>query len=153
MVKTSIIPDFINSEEIKLFDSEKFPVTVCEPSNIQFKNSFKKPFILVNNFDRDKESTPEIEKVTIDYLEKVGLRIVSLKCKGLRIWKNYHDQRIIYLLEPIGRIIPNSTVLNHLPKDHSIELDITNHKIRLKGRDSFPYVRTENASRWVKIDE
>lgn len=153
MVKTSIVGDFINSEEIKLFDSEKFPVTICEPSNILFKNTFKKPFILVNNLELNKESEPEIEKVTIEYLERLGLRIVLLRTRHLKIRKNYPSQITIYLLEPIGRVIPNSTVLNHLPKDHSIELDVANNRIRLKGRDAYPYIRSENASRWVEIKD
>ncbi len=155
MDKISIVPGLIELDEIKLFDSRKlFPVSICEKSDTKFnRNYFKRPFILVNNFDRNKNNEEEIERVSLEYLEKVGLRIVSLKTKKLRIRKNYKSQRVIYLLESLGRVIPNSEVVTHIPVGHFIELDIANNRIRLKGRDAFPYRRADNATPWVEIDE
>ncbi len=155
MDKISIVPGLIELDEIKLFDSRKlFPVSICEKSDTKFnRNYFKRPFILVNNFDINKNNEEEIERVSLEYLEKVGLRIVSLKCKNLKIRKNYPSQKIIYLLESIGRVIPNSEVLTHIPIEHFIELDIANNQIRLKGRNTYPYKRTDNATPWVEIDE
>ena len=40
-----------------------------------------------------------------------------------------------------------------MPKDHFLEIDVTNNRIRIKGRNGYPYLRNENASKWIEIEE
>lgn len=150
MRQVSIIPDFINSEEIELLDENNVQMQICIPSQFKFNpNLFIHPFLLIDNFEKRKYHSIEIKKIPLEQIEKYGLRLVSVKATS--ITRNHPRQSRSYMLERKGNPIPNSEILSKLPKEHFIEMDIENKRIRVKGKNSFPYSRTENASQWISV--
>lgn len=149
MRKTSIIPELIVTNNIQIFDENNIPVKICESSNFKFINNFQPPTIVIDNFERFKYKDIEIKNIDLDYLNKLGHRLVSIKCTP-RI-RNYPRQLNSYNLEPHTKPIPNSIILNKIPKEHFIELDITNNRIRIKGKNGFPYLRGQNATPWIQV--
>lgn len=149
MKKLSIVPEIINSEEIIILDENNIPVAICPKSQFKFINNFQQPSILVDNFEKRRYKDIEIKVIDLSYLGRLGYRFVSIKCSS-KI-RNYPRQIQSYLLESHIRPIPNSIILNKIPKDHFIEFDITNNRIRIKGKNTYPYNRAENATPWIPI--
>lgn len=150
MKKISIVPEIFNLQEIQIVDENNIPVTICEKSNFKFNpHLFVPPSILIDNFEKKRYKDVEIKVIDIVYLNKLGYRLVSVKCTS-RI-RNFPRQLHSYMLEDHMRPIPNSQILRKVPKDHFIEFDIINNRVRIKGRGGYPYNRTENATPWVPI--
>lgn len=151
-MELSIIPRLINSEQIEILDSRGIPVKICEPSELFFNyDSFKVPFLLIDNLEKEKYKSAEIKTINIDDVKKKGFRLVSQYATYKT--RNYPGQHRIYLLESLTQATPNSEILSSMPKDHNIEFDVTNNRIRIKGRNSYPYIRNEDASRWIELIE
>jgi len=149
MKKLSIIPELINSESIKILDENDIPVTICQKSQFRFVNTFTPPSILIDNFEKRRYKDIEIKTIDLDYLNKFSYRLVSVKTTS-RI-RNYPRQNNSYVLEPHNKPIPNSQIINKIPKDHFVEFDIINYRIRIKGKNVFPYLRAQNATPWLPV--
>ena len=139
----------INSEEITIFDENNIPVNICTKSQFKFINNFQPPSIVVDNFEKRRYKEIEIKVIDLSYLNKLGHRLVSIKCSS-KI-RNYPRQLQSYILESHVRPIPNSIILNKIPKEHFIEFDITNSRIRIKGKNGYPYNRGENSTPWITV--
>lgn len=141
----------MNSEEIEIFDSRGIPVKICEPCQTFFNyGSFQQPYLLIDNIEKEKYKSVEIKNVNIDDVKKLGFRLVAVYATYKT--RNYPGQKKIYVLESLTQATPNSEILSSMPKDHNIEFDITNNRIRIKGRNSYPYIRNEDASRWIELN-
>jgi hypothetical protein len=153
MKKISVVPEIMCSENISFFDENNIPVIICQKSNYKFNyNLFQPPSILIDNFEKLKYKDIEVRTIDLDYLKKFQYRLVSISLKGLSgCQKNYPSQKNCYMLESFTSPIPRSIILNKLPKEHLIEFDITNNRIRIKGRNVQPYNRAENASPWIQV--
>jgi len=152
MKKTSIIPEIITRDNIVIFDVNEISVSICNKSFIPFLNNFIPPSIIVDNFEKRKYKDIEIRTIDLEYLSKFGYRLVSVGLKGMKSSvKNYRGQKKSYMLEDKTKPIPNSQPLSQIPKEHFIELDMTNNRIRIKGKNAFPYNRGEDASPWIQV--
>lgn len=150
MKRISIVSEVLNNQGVTIIDDNGIPVTICEKSQFKFNPAvFTPPSILVDNFERRKYKDIEIKIIDLEYLNKLGYRLVSVKCNS-RI-RNFPRQLQSYILEAHMRPIPNSQILRVIPKDHLIEFDITNNRVRIKGKGGYPYHRGENATPWVPI--
>lgn len=150
MRKISVIGELINSEGVEILDENNIPVIICKPSFFKFNyNMFRPPSLLIDNFEKRRYKDIEIKVIDLNYLNRLGYRLISIKSNS-RI-RNYPKQLQSYMLESPLKPIPNSIILNKIPKDHFIEFDITNNRVRIKGRNGFPYYRPENATPWVSV--
>lgn len=151
MIKLSIVPELINSEDIEILDARGIPVKICEPSETPFDyESFVAPYLLIDNIEKEKYKSVEIRNINFDEIKKRGYRIVAVYAR--HDTRNYPGQHKIYLLEPLDQAVPNSEILAKIPNEHSVEFDVTNNRIRIKGRNSYPYLRNEDASRWIELN-
>lgn len=149
-MELSIVPDLINTNEINFFDVNGVQVSICRKSKFKFNyNRFRKPFILIDAFEKEKFKEIEIKKISIEELERYGYRMVSTKPVGNM--RNRPRQTKSYLLEYKNNPMGNAEILLRTPSNHSIELDIINDRIRLKGANVFPYNRNENATPWIDL--
>jgi hypothetical protein len=64
------------------------------------------------------------------------------------ISKNYSGQRVAYTLKRKCDPIGNGIEIVRIPRDHDLEMDITNKRFRIRGKNCYPYLREENSSRW-----
>jgi hypothetical protein len=149
MKKISIVGEIINSEGIIFLDENNVPVQICKPSKFLFNEPFIGPTILIDNFERGRFKQIEIKNLDITLLGKYGYRLVSFKATSET--RNRPHQTKCYTFENINHPIPNSQVLYKTPQDHYLEIDIINNRIRIRGRNSFPYHRSQDASPWVNI--
>jgi hypothetical protein len=151
-MEISIVPQIINSMEIKFTDVNGFPISICKESKFKFNyGRFQNPFILIDAFEKENYKSIEIKKISLEELERLGYRLVSVK--PIKNMRNRRGQNKSYLLEFESSPIGNSEILLRVPQNHSIELDITNNRIRLKGANVWPYRRNENATPWVEIND
>jgi len=148
----SIIPELMNLTHLELKDSRGIRVEICEPSQFRFNpSSFREPFLIVDNFEKQRYKRVEIKNITIEELKKKGYQLVASYTTPKT--RNYPRQSKLYQLENLNMPIAKAEILRLIPKDHSIEFDITNNRIRIKGRNAFPYLRNEFASRWVQLTD
>lgn len=149
-MKLSIVPEIINSQQIKIFNEHHVPISICSPSSFKFNNQFKNPFILIDNFEKDKFKNVEITRINIEDVQKFGYRLVSIHITpGMS--RNYPRQAKLYILEEKNNPIPKSEILHKLPDNHFIEYDLENKRLRILGKNSYPYIRNENASKWIEL--
>lgn len=149
-MKTSIVPEILNSEEVEIRDEMNILVTLGQPSQFRFNySSFRKPYLVIDNFEKGKFKSFEIKRITLEELDKMGFRLVALNATSKT--RNYPRQGKIYMLENKNYPEPKSDILYKIPKDHYIEFDFENKRIRIKGKNAFPYLRPENASRWKEL--
>lgn len=147
----SIVPEIINSEGIEFIDVNGFAVNICKKSNLMFNYSrFQRPFLVIDILEKRKYKDIVIKRIGIEQLENLGYRIVSVKSNS-KI-RNRPRQAKSYLIQQIGSPVPNAQILLHLPIDHSIEYDIVNNRIRLKGSNVWPYNSNENATPWINVE-
>ncbi|MEK6878435.1 MAG: hypothetical protein AABY22_02445 [Nanoarchaeota archaeon] len=149
-MKLSIVPEIINLQKIKIFDEQNIAIILGE-SNFKFNNQFKNPFILIDNFEKEKYHKVEIKIISLEELEKLGYRLVSVSLVGTTIPRNYPAQKVCYCLENKNNLIPKSNILYKIPVNHLIEHDYENKRIRIKGRNAHGYFRTENAGKWIDL--
>ena len=150
-MRLSIVPEIMNSEEIKFLDDNNIPVEIAEKSPFRFNyNEFRNPSFIVDNFERGKYKHIEIRRVDIGYLAKIGYRIVSTQIRRHSL-KNYPGQKKMYSIQRRTDNLGNGMELVNMPGDHYIEVDVINNRIRLRGRSSYPYITNENATPWVDI--
>ncbi len=151
MKKISIIPEIMNSEKLQILDENNIPFTICNHSEFKFFNTFRTPYIVVDNFDRQRFKDVEIKKIDIGTLERLNLRLVSIKATSKT--RNRPRQTKCYMLENLDTPIPNSEILARMPKEHSIQLDTINNRVRIKGKNSYPYHRSQDGTPWVEVIE
>jgi hypothetical protein len=150
MIQTSVIPDMMNNLGVEFFDVNDIPITICEKSSFLFNYSlFQLPYISIDSHEKRKYKKSEIRPVGLEQLKKLGYQLVKMKTTP-RI-RNRKGQAISYQLEHLGNPIPNSEVMKNVPQEHSIEYDLTNNCVRLKGANGWPYSRNENATLWVEV--
>jgi len=150
-MKLSIVPEIINLHSIKIYDEQNIPISLCAPAKFKYNSQFKNPMLVIDSFEKDKYNKVEITRINIDELEKLGYRFVSVSLTGTTLRRNYPRQTVCYCLEQIKNPIPKSVILYKLPDNHFIELDYENRRIRIKGRNAWGYIHTENASKWIEL--
>lgn len=151
-MKNTIVPEILAVNGIEFFDENDTNIKICEDSEIIYHHQNVTPFILVDNFNLNKSKTPDIKRIELNALEKFNYRLVSVKVIGsMNKYKTYRNQQKVYVLEQKGNTIPKSDIVGRIPTDHYIEYDLENKQIRIKGKNSFPYIRSENASEWVPV--
>lgn len=152
MRNPSIVPEIINSESIQILDENNIPIAICKHSPFLFNYAlFRQPFIIIDNIEKRRYKNIEIKRVDLDYLKGISLRLVSLRATPKM--RSRPRQAKCYMLESMDNPIPTAEVLHKLPKEHFIELDVINKRIRIKGNNAYPYRRNENASEWLQIIE
>ena len=149
IMKLTIVPEILNSNRIEIKDENHITINLCEQSKFLFLPTFKNPSIIIDNFEKGNDKNPEIKKISLQDLDKIGFRIVSVTANPKN--RNYPRQTRLYVLENKNNPYPKAEVLFKIPKEHFLEQDIQNNRIRIKGRNAYPYVRNENASRWVQL--
>jgi hypothetical protein len=149
MKELSIVPDMINSENLIFLDENNIPLTICKKSLYKFTNKFVDPTIIIDNFERGRFKEIEIRNLDISQLIKMGYRLISFKATSET--RSRPRQIKCYMLEDINRPIPNSEILYKVPKEHNLEMDTVNNRIRIKGVNAFPYHRAQDASPWMKV--
>jgi hypothetical protein len=148
-MKISCVPEIINSESVEIRDENFVLIEICPKSIFKFnKSSFKNPTIIIDNFNRLTDEV-EIKRINVDELDKLGYRIVSIPATSKT--RNYSRQTKIYVLENKNNTIGGAERLAKVPKDHFVELDIINKRLRIFGKNACNYVRGENASSWVEL--
>ena len=146
LVTTPAIARARHPELLKMLEQAE---KISEKSQFKFINNFQPPCILVDNFEKRKYKSMEIKRIEADDLEKFGLRLVSVPATPQS--RTYPRQIKHYMFESKDSPIPKSEILYKIPKDHVIELDTQNNRIRIKGKNAYPYLRNENASRWIEL--
>jgi hypothetical protein len=149
MKRISIVPEIINSENIIILDENFVPIQICKKSKFIFNNKFIGPSILIDNFERGRFKEIEIRNFDITQLSKMGYRLISIKATSQT--RNRPRQAKCYMLENISNPIPNSEILYKVPKEHYLEMDTVNSRIRLRGRNSYPYHRSQDATPWINV--
>lgn len=150
MKRISVVPELINSEEIKIFDANNIPISICQKSPYLFNyNSFKNPFLIIDNFERRKYKQIDIKRIDLQQLKKLGFRVAWIKCTSHT--RNFPRQVRTYLLEGLNEAIPNSIVVSAIPKEHYIEQDVINKRVRLHGLNVYPYRPSESSTPWVQV--
>lgn len=149
-MEISIVPKIIRTEDVHFFDDNNVEIFLCRPSQFRFINPFRKPFLVIDNYNKDKNKIEDIRKIDLTELHNLGFRLVSLNTRGLDLVVRPRQAKI-YMLEEKSNPIPKSQILNRIPKEHLIEFDMENKRIRIKGKNAYPYMRAENASQWRDV--
>lgn len=150
MIKTSIVPEILNSEGITLHDVNGVKVQICKKSNFLFNyGDFVRPSITINILEKTKYKNVEIKRIGLEQLEEIGYRVLSIKTSA-KI-RNRPRQNKSYFIQPIESPILNAYPIIKLPSDHLIEYDIINNRIRLRGHNVWPYNISENATPWIEV--
>lgn len=154
-MKISIVPDIINTDFIKITDDNFVLINLCDKSNSRLDpNIFQNPYIIINSYDSTKYKEVEIKRIQLPQIEKLGYRLVSMSLNSSRKnMKNYREQKVSYMIKKKTDPLEGSTEMFKVPTDHFLEIDIINKRIRIRGKNSYPYLRVENASRWIEIKE
>lgn len=151
-MKTSMVPELMNSQNIKIFDDNLVPVNICEKSFFLFDNNlFKNPSVTIDVFEAGRFKEVEIKRIQLPEVEKAGYRLVSLSVVNRPNIKNYKGQKTVYMFKRLSDPLEGSTEMFRIPKDHVLEMDIINKRLRIRGKNSYPYIKNENASKWVEI--
>lgn len=149
-MRCSIVPELINYENIEIKDKRNMSVHLCQKSIFKFNPStFQNPFIVIDNFEKKKYKNIEIKRINLDDLERYGLRLVSVPATPQS--RSYPRQNKFYMFETKDSPVPKSEIIYKIPKEHFIEMDTQNNRVRIKGKNAFPYLRNENSSRWVEL--
>lgn len=140
----------MNTKSIKICDENYVPVSICKKSSFKSLFEFKNPYIIVDVFEAIKYKDIEIKRIEISDLEKFNFRLISIDFTGSNKGsiKSYNGQRVAYTLKRKSDPIANGIELVRMPRDHYLELDLTNRRLRIRGKNSYPYIREENASKW-----
>lgn len=148
------MPKLMNKSKIKIFDENFIPVTICKKTNEIYDYNFTNPFLVINSFEARNYKDIQIKPIDLDEIDKLGYRLIAIKLKGMnRNRRNYIGQKTAYTLrkktEPLGRDIE----MYRLPANHQLQIDLVNKRLRIQGRDACPYIRNENASKWIEVVE
>lgn len=133
LIDSRTINDFVIHREVRKMDESRFP-------------SIDRPKIRLASLP---PSNQEIALSTIDYddLKRIGLRIVRKPAGNNRWFKKQHS---VYLLMDVELIRYGvHMVLDEIPPKHKIQLDRTNRRVRLIGRNVNPV----GVGRWVSTRE
>lgn len=128
-MQLSIIPEIILERKIIFSNELDLPIELCVKSNSNYIKQFQTPFIIIDNFA--KKTVQKEEIVNIEIEELVRLDYVVIARKTNRGW--FKGQKTIYLLEKKTLRTPGARRISYIPKDHKIQKDIPNKKIRLCG--------------------
>lgn len=153
-MKTSIVPELFNSNGIEITDDNNIPIKVCEDSKFTLGlGYFQQPFILIDNLELNKSIDIEIKRVMLPDLERHNLRLVSITLnKSSRMnMRNRPRQKVCYMVKKKTDPLEGAVELIRIPKDHFLEMDITNKRFRIRGHNAYPYIRNENASKWKEV--
>ena len=154
-MKTSIVPELFNSKGIEITDDNNVPVRICEDSKFTLGiGYFKQPFILIDNLEIGVEDI-EIKRIMLPDLERFKLRLVSIEIKSSsrRNMRNRPGQKVCYMIKGKSDPLEGAIELIRIPKDHFLEMDLTNKRVRIRGHNSYPYIRNENAGKWKEVED
>lgn len=155
-MRTSIIPEIFRDRNIEITDDNNVPIKIFEElSSSIVLPSFNKPFIIIDNLEVGKIENIEIKRAMIPDLEKLKLRLVSidLKNSSRRNMRNRPGQKVCYMIKSKSAPLEGAVELFRIPKDHFLEMDIINRRVRIKGHNSYPYIKNENASKWKEAED
>lgn len=153
-MKTSIVPELFNSNGIEITDDNNVPIRICEDSKFTLGlGYFKQPFILVDNLEIGKSESIEIKRIMLSDIDRLKLRLVSIDVRSAsrRNMRNRSGQKVCYMIKSKTDPLEGATELFRIPKDHFLEMDITNKRVRVKGHNSYPYIKNENSSKWKEV--
>ena len=152
-MKPTLIPEIINSQEIKILDENNIPVELARKSQFKFNPTlFLIPNIIIDNFEKRNHPEIEIRRIELPFLNRLGYRLVSVEIKKSSM-RNRAGQQRAYIIKENDAPLENGYELDKTPKEHYLEMDVVGNRIRLKGRNAYPYVRNENASQWIEVEE
>ena len=155
-MKTSIVPELFNTNGIQITDENNIPREICEQSQFVLGiKYFQRPFILIDNLEIGKAEEIEVKRIFLPDLEKHNLRLVSidLTSASRRNMRNRKRQRVAYMIKERSDPLEGAMELFNVPRDHFLEMDITNKRVRIRGPNSYPYVKAENSGKWKEIEE
>jgi len=138
----------IKAKGIEFYNEKGTKITICPPLKgkpINVQSLFEPPFIIIDTYKSKTTKPEEIVNVEIDELKKLGFIICVLKASG----QFRPGQRVIYRLASVSNPIFNSKIIGYIPKFHTIQKDVNNHKIRLQGRNAGKF----GYSKWTNISE
>ena len=153
-MKTSIVPELFNSRGIEITDDNNVPIKICDESKFSLGlGYFQQPFILIDNLERGSLENIEIKRITFSDLDRLKLRLVSINLRNSsrRNMRNRRGQAVCYMIKSKTDSLEGATEIIRMPKDHFLEMDITNKRVRIRGQNSYPYIKSENGSRWKEI--
>ena len=154
-MKTSIVPELFNSKGIEITDDNNVPMRICEESKFTLGlGYFQQPFIIIDNLEVGKSRDIEIKRINFSDLERLKLRLVSinLRSDSRRNMRNRPRQSVCYMIKFKTDPLEGATELFRIPKDHFMEMDVINKRVRVKGHNSYPYIKNENASKWKELE-
>lgn len=135
------------TDDISIIDTNGLPVFLCEKSPIKLPSDyFKLPYLSIDNFQKYKKEVEIKRMYDLKQIEQLGYRLMVFTTTS-KI-RNYPGQKKSYALVSSEETIPMSIQSNSIPPDHYIEYDVINKLIRIRGKNSYPYHRSENAGDW-----
>jgi len=155
-MKTSIVPELLNNRGIRIFDDNNVEIRICEDSKVQLSlNYFKNPFIIIDNMELGKGDNIETKKIVFSDLERLNLKLVTIDLRSASRgnMRNRRGQKVCYMIKQKTASLEGAREIFKMPREHILEMDITNKRIRIRGVNSYPYVSNENASKWVEIND
>lgn len=147
MQEPYIIPSIMKKKRITFIKESGLPLNLCDMS--MARESYprlNKPFFTVDVFQKQTKVQEKIIIISLEDLKKLGFYLTA-RPAGRAAW--LHNQRVIYSIELKTQRHPRSKTLGYIPKDHKIQKDINNDRVRLLGINA----GVGGASGWMDIDD
>lgn len=138
----SIVPNLLRERKIRFFDENEVKI-IFELSGTLPK--FNPPFLNIDTFAKKTTSPEDIINLTLEQLKKIGYLVVSIKTRNG--W--FRGQRARYLIESKTNRSRTSKTFKFLPREHQIQFDRNNKRIRLQGSNS----GQEGTTNWINLEE
>ena len=136
--KYSIVPELLNSKKFQFLDKYDEPVSICKKSPYLYEDQFKKPWIKVLTEKGKKSHSPNnpenIKSIEFEDLKKLGFGIAALS--SFNRW--FSGQQKKYIIYKLTNPIIYSKYFNYLPKNHYLEKDMANSRVRIIGQNTNP---------------
>ncbi len=144
--KMSIVPEILNSKKIKFYDENDLEVQIAKPASLKYFYPFRKPYIIIDKFANKTTRPEDIKNITeIDELKKLEFCIYSIK-----VSKRFRKgQQVTYKLRKRNDPLYNSKILDHIPANHKIQVDMNNKLIRICGKNA----GMNGVGRWLNISD
>ena len=126
----------INSEGIEID-------TIYIEQNPTSFNYFK-PRMIIDRFQENISANPEIRKISIQDLGRLGFVIATIQRKHHKWWKG---QMVEYRIMREYLVKNKLSILNVPPNKHYLEYDRANSVVRIVGRNSGAFGK----GRWTKV--
>jgi len=149
--KFNFTASFLYFRGVKIIDSLGHPITTIKYLDENLSNKYKPPTI---NFDilnpkKEEEKKPQIGKINMVELERLGFIFTSIPAKRGTGW--FNKQKRIYLLYRKGSLeAQGCRRYKEFPRTGSVyaEHDVANNKIRLVGRSAC----RSGVGRWISVN-